>query len=122
MYSFVFIAGNCDFANKILANSLALSSGVIAQLPSARCSAGMFSEVPAFVGNVLATFHRPREEGSKDLSIVVVLLTYSLYFVGVLPNRRPMQRSKLQFLEIPVLYVMRCDNRYLSKGAKRIYQ
>ena len=71
VYWFVFAAGSCDFAWKVLANSLALSSGVIAQLPSARCSAGMFSEVSAFVNKVFAIFHQPREEGSKDFSVTI---------------------------------------------------
>ena len=75
--SFALSAGSRDFAKNVLANSFARSSGVIAQLPSARSRAGMFSEELALVGRVLAIFHQPREEGFIISSVSQVLLTYS---------------------------------------------
>ena len=55
-------SGRAAFSRKTDANSAAFSADEVAQVPSERCKAGMFSVVVAFVSSEFDNFHQPREE------------------------------------------------------------
>ena len=63
----------CALERNVSANSFAFSSGSMAQEPSGRCNAGMFSVQPALVRSVFAIFHQRLNPAPKVLAMPFML-------------------------------------------------